>query len=303
MDKEIILNEIKKIVGLIDRTDISRDEFLKNSTIPITRRDIEKNFGGWAKAFEAAGFKPLKHDLISNKDLFEEYARVKKKIGHYPLGAAGEKGLSDNSKYAGSTFKKRFPDGLKGFMHEFLKWENEIDPIKASRERTSIAANKNDEGNKEINRYNGRAAEYMVVAELLFKSYNAQILPVDEGLDIMAVKNRELYFIQVKHSSYQKPTESSNIKITISSLFKHQQNNVYYVILLARKEPSQRDFLILPYFKINELLNKKVLVQETEAKQISFKILHTTEKNAFVNEISEKSDVSNYLNAWDELLN
>ncbi len=49
--------------------------------------------------------------------------------------------------------------------------------------------------------YVGKAGEHLVVSELLFKGYNASIMSVDEGLDIVATKGERLYNIQVKTST------------------------------------------------------------------------------------------------------
>ena len=150
--------------------------------------------------------------------------------------------------------------------------------------------------------YYGNAAAYLVVAELLFRGYNAQKLPVDEGLDVFAVKNKELYLLQVKHSDYEKPSESRPIQITNSSLERNKGLNVFYILVLSRKQPSQRDFLILPYSKIDELIKIGAIKQENKAQHISFKVLHKNPNDAFIGEYKEKCDVSRYLNAWDVLL-
>lgn len=46
--------------------------------------------------------------------------------------------------------------------------------------------------------YMGRAGECAVISELLFHGYNANHMMVDNGVDIVAVKNNVYYYIQVK---------------------------------------------------------------------------------------------------------
>lgn len=60
-----------------------------------------------------------------------------------------------------------------------------------------------DQENKEqiSTQYVGKAGEHFVVSELLFRGYNASIMNVDEGLDIVATKEGKLYNIQVKTSN------------------------------------------------------------------------------------------------------
>ena len=50
-------------------------------------------------------------------------------------------------------------------------------------------------------RYVGKAGEYRVVSELIFRGYNANIISVDDGIDIVATKNDKLFNIQVKTSN------------------------------------------------------------------------------------------------------
>ncbi|MFZ3099905.1 MAG: hypothetical protein WA103_01560 [Minisyncoccales bacterium] len=308
LDKETIIDEIKRVVRLLGREDISRDEFLSNTQI-ISRKDLENIFRGWAYAFEAAGFKPNRHYSISDEELFNEYTNLLKKLGHYPLGSLGIKEINNNSIYSGSTFKKRFK-GLKNFAIEYQKWakNKNREIFKKSLKLNTVQQSEkiSEEGVVSVRNtsryYNGKAAEFLVIAELLFRGYNAQIMPVDEGLDVFAVKEKSLYLIQIKHSSYDTPSISRQIQITLSSLDRNKGLNVFYILVLSRKEPSQRDFLILPYSKIDELIRNGMIKKIVDAKKISFKVVHTTPENAFIEKMGAANDVSRYLNAWDILL-
>lgn len=310
-NKDIIIDEIRRVVDLLGREDITRNEFLENTQI-VSTRDLESVFGGWSDAFLAAGYKPVKWHSISNEDLFKEYSRLLKLLGHYPLGVSGYKEINNNSIYRAGVYKKRFKGGLKGFAIQYLKWAKtnlkgeDRKVIKQKRaigeEKTSVETPSIETSVSKSRFYYGNAAEYLVVSELLFRGYNAQKLPVDEGLDVFAVKDRRLYLLQVKHSQYKKPSESRPIKITISSLERNKGLNVFYVLVLSRKEPSKRDFLILPYSKIDELIKIGVLQQLDNAKHISFKVLHKTPQDAYISEYKDSSNVSRYLNAWDVLL-
>ena len=206
-NKDIIIDEIRRVVNLLGREDITRNEFLENTQI-VSVQDLESTFGGWSDAFLAAGFKPAKWHSISNEDLLKEYSRLLKLLGHYPLGVSGYKEISDNSKYRGGVYKKRFPGGLKQFAIEYLKWvktnsKEKVDVV-VKPETLKIEVEDNivvadaistetlsvDKSQLKSRFYYGNAAEYLVVAELLFRGYNAQKLPVDEGLDVFAVKNK-----------------------------------------------------------------------------------------------------------------
>jgi len=63
-NKDIIIDEIKRVVNLLGREDITRNEFLENTQI-VSVQDLENTFGGWSDAFLAAGYKPAKWHSIS----------------------------------------------------------------------------------------------------------------------------------------------------------------------------------------------------------------------------------------------
>ena len=52
--------------------------------------------------------------------------------------------------------------------------------------------------------YIGKAGEHAVLSELLFLGYNAALMSVDVGVDIVATKNNEIYNIQVKTRNISK---------------------------------------------------------------------------------------------------
>jgi len=68
--------------------------------------------------------------------------------------------------------------------------------------------------------YAGRAGEHRVVSELLFRGYNASIMSVDEGLDIVATQGESLYNIQVKTANVKKGGRYE-ATLSISSFEKH----------------------------------------------------------------------------------
>lgn len=52
--------------------------------------------------------------------------------------------------------------------------------------------------------YTGRGGEHLVCSELLFRGFNASIMSVDVGMDIIATKDHRLFSIQVKTSNLNK---------------------------------------------------------------------------------------------------
>ena len=303
--KKIISEELKKVARILGKDRFRRDDFYKHSTIPITQNDIENNFGSFANAMKSANLRPQKHHKLSNEELFYAYDKAFKKLGHYPLGHPGEAELGKLTSIAGGTFRKRF-GGLKNFLFEYKNWilEKGIithqQSISAKANIIKSGALKNEAeyfDNKQ--RYIGKAAENLVVAELLFRGFNAQILQVDEGIDVFAtnIKKNELYLIQVKHTYYVNPTRSRPVSITASSFEKNKKSNVYYILVLER-EMNKRDFLILPFMKVDELIENGSINKNEDSTKMIITVTHTGEEHASIG----KDNVSRYLNAWDILL-
>lgn len=307
--KIVIIDELKKVAEILGKQRFTRDEFIKTSKTPISTRDIESNFGSFANLMIEAGLRPQKHHKISDETLFKAYEEAYTKLGYYPLGHPGEEELSRLTSISGGTFRKRFR-GLKNFLFEYKNWLLEKQAVPQTKTvaakarnipKAQIVKSENSFDNKQ--RFTGKATENLVVAELLFRGFNAQLISVDEGIDVFAfnVKNNELYLIQVKHSYYEVPNKSGSITLTVSSFEKNKKSNVYYVFVLER-ELNKREFLILPFLRVDELLKNGTISKNEGSKQMTFRILHKGIEDAFIGKISEYTDVSRYLNAWDVLL-
>ena len=308
--KAVIVNALQEVAKKLGRKRFGREDFYKNSSAKITRQDIEGVFGSFAKAMIAADLQPTKWPSISNEELLKAYDQAVKALKHFPIGHHGEKELASVTGIQGTTFRKRF-GGLKNLLFEYKKWQLDQEPQKIDAPKGDIAKptpmdtiipkmDKVEQGiDTSVNKYLGKAAENLVVAELLFRGFNAQILPVDEGIDVFAtsIKKNDLYLIQVKHSHYENPKRSGTISVTVSSFEKHRKSNVYYIFVL-RRDSNRRDFLILPFFKFDELIKNGAIKQKDDTKTMSFAVTHQGEDDAFIG----SADVSRYLNAWDTLL-
>jgi len=304
--KTVIIAELQKVAKILEKERFSRDDLYENTSVPISQRDIEGSFGSFAKAMVAADLKPAKWSKISNETLFRHYGEAYKKLGHYPLGHPGQEELSNLTPISGHTYRKRF-GGLKNFLFEYKSWlvENKITRQKSVSSKATITSHiaevqQEIESFDNKQRYTGKAAENLVVAELLFRGFNAQILQVDEGIDIFAtniIKN-EIYLIQVKHTYYVKPTKSRSISVTKSSFEKNKKSNVYYIIVLGRGKDRKREFLVLPFHKVDELIENKSMTMNEESNKVTFNITHEGTDTAFIG----NTDVSRYLDAWDLLL-
>ncbi len=103
----------------------------------------------------------------------------------------------------------------------------------------------------------GKAGEHYVTSELLLRGYNASIMSVDIGMDIIATNNNKLFSLQVKTSNLT----SSNAYIFDMrkvSLERDYAGNVFYVFVMIH-EDATKSALILPSNKIDELIHTNAI--------------------------------------------
>ena len=107
-------------------------------------------------------------------------------------------------------------------------------------------------------RFKGAAGECAVMSELLFRGYNANRMIVDEGVDLVAVKDNIYYYVQVKTTS----VKSGRIICSIDKL-RHNQyigKQMRYIIVARTKDTANADknifFLFTPE-KIEECIHQK----------------------------------------------
>ncbi|MDA8040955.1 MAG: HTH domain-containing protein [Pirellulales bacterium] len=97
------------------------------------------------------------------------------------------------------------------------------------------------------NHYLGKFGEHRVLSELLLREYNSSIMSVDEGIDIVAIKEEKQYSIQVKTSNARNGKYIADI--SVSSYQRHNHSNTFYIFVLMGKKIH---FLILPYHELRK---------------------------------------------------
>jgi len=103
--------------------------------------------------------------------------------------------------------------------------------------------------------YTGKAGEYLVASKLLFLGYNASILAVDSGADLVAIKNEKPFHIQVKTAHLKGKRYSFNI--TKASIDRHYHGGMFYVFVLREgtsPHHMKESFLIFPLNTIEEYI-------------------------------------------------
>lgn len=142
--------------------------------------------------------------------------------------------------------------------------------------------------------FTGKAGEHLVCAELLFRSFNASIMSVDVGMDIIATKNNKLYSIQVKTSNANE-YNTYNINVRKVSFERDYAGNTFYIFVLRQKN-GKPDFLILPLNELEKKVVEKAIFHVKKQDIYRLKIDIRGEKIYLGNQSHE---MSYYLNNWD----
>ncbi|ROS90559.1 hypothetical protein [uncultured Duncaniella sp.] len=128
-------------------------------------------------------------------------------------------------------------------------------------------------------RFKGAAGECAVMSELLFRGYNANRMIVDEGVDLVAVKENIYYYVQVKTTS----VKNGRIICSIDKL-RHNQyigKQMRYIIVARTKDTADTDknifFLFTPE-KIEECIHQKCVNVGEKGVNIKIKFHEKTQE-------------------------
>jgi hypothetical protein len=138
----------------------------------------------------------------------------------------------------------------------------------------------------------GCAGEHAVLSELLFRGYNAAVMTVDEGIDLVASKNNRYFHIQVKTSSESANGFSFSVK---KHIFENNDQGITFYVLLCRRFMNshfQHDYVILPSSVVATFINTGAI---KESASISMRV--SIEEGRFM--LNKKVDISSYINRFE----
>lgn len=142
--------------------------------------------------------------------------------------------------------------------------------------------------------YVGKAGEHAVLSELLFRGYNAALMSVDTGMDILATKENEVFNIQVKTRNVSKTHNAFFFNIRIASFERHNAGRTFYVFVL--REAGKLDHLILPLHEVEKAIEQEFVHVVGEGKLYRITITRRQDKIYLGR---RENDVSYYLNRWE----
>jgi len=133
------------------------------------------------------------------------------------------------------------------------------------------------EAPKVSTQYTGCGGEHAVLSELLFWGFNASMMTVDDGIDIVASRDSDFFHIQVKTSNVSMHN-SYTFKVDTKKFSEKSNYRTFYVLVLRRRSDSKRyinDFIILPSYEIKSMVTRGVI---TSTQTISMNVNITKNK-------------------------
>lgn len=141
--------------------------------------------------------------------------------------------------------------------------------------------------------FTGKAGEHMVCSELLFRGFNASIMSVDVGMDIIATKNNQLIGIQVKTSNLN-VYNTYVFDIRKVSFERHDTGSIFYIFVLHGE--GKNNFLIMPYHEMEKKIKEKAIREVGQGNRYRVNI-KTRDNNVYLG--TKEHEVNYYLNNWN----
>ncbi|MFH1286955.1 MAG: HTH domain-containing protein [Candidatus Magasanikbacteria bacterium] len=141
--------------------------------------------------------------------------------------------------------------------------------------------------------YTGKAGEQLVCAMLLFRGFNASIMSVDVGLDIVAVKDEKMFGVQVKTSNLNR-FDTYVFDVRKVSFDRHNSGNIYYIFVLHGENKDQ--FLILPFHEMERKVHDRAILEILNGSRYRVNIKF---RNGSVYLGNMNHEMNYFLNNWD----
>lgn len=139
--------------------------------------------------------------------------------------------------------------------------------------------------------YIGKGGEYAVMSELLLRGFNASLMSVDKGIDIVAEQSGIYFHIQVKTSISN--DNNYHFQIKRKAFDANNSGNTFY-ILVMRSNRNATHFIILPSSQIL-LFDTTDVIKGVDS--LSIKISYDPKTRKY--QMNGKQDVTVYANKFD----
>jgi len=233
---------------------------------------------------------PMHYADITDRAVEEGLVATSGKTPHDTMGAQL---ATDIKKGTGSRFVRTSPS------HYALNPDYEH-PTSPPRPEPGAGEPKGQAQARAPSSYVGKAGEHLVASRLLFLGYNVSIMAVDTGADLIATRDKSTFYIQVKTANPSGNRYRFNIRT--SSFEKNAGSSVFYIFVIRHGGSSAarqcEDFLILPYTKIQEYIDKELIRHILDGTVLDVAIL---KKDGGFLLSGKEGDIKHYMNKWSSI--
>lgn len=147
--------------------------------------------------------------------------------------------------------------------------------------------------------YVGRGGEFSVISELLFNGFNANIMTVDEGIDVVASKGDKFFYFQVK-TTHIKDDKLNIPSIKFTRFNQYEKLNTFYIIVLRyyKDKNPRNEFLVFKSSDIDKWISTGKI--KVEKDKICFNIRFDRHKIVMYNGL-ELEDIQYYFNNFNAI--
>ena len=183
--------------------------------------------------FNAPDYREMDLDTIAyfiverdNDYTKENIEEIRKKVSSYLSNATTRtvKGKRVENK---ESLYQRVPNGKGGYkkgVYKLRKPKKKVEkPLLPPIPKETISTTDSN--------FIGKAGEMAVCSELMFREYYAATMPLDDGIDIVAMKDGKTFYVQVKTTQITKEGNFS-IKIPTASYERYNRNDCFYVFVI-----------------------------------------------------------------------
>ncbi|SFU12780.1 hypothetical protein SAMN05444141_109159 [Pseudovibrio denitrificans] len=138
----------------------------------------------------------------------------------------------------------------------------------------------------------GKGGEHAVLSELLFRGYNAAIMTVDQGIDVVASKDGHYFHIQVKTA--RQSNGGFQFSVNLNSFNSNDKSHTFYIFLCRQvvKGVLTNVFIVFPSSMIINYLESGVV---TGRETLSFNI--RCGDNSYV--LNGKEKIDHFINKFE----
>jgi hypothetical protein len=124
---------------------------------------------------------------------------------------------------------------------------------------------------------------------------------VDEGADIVAMQNRNLYSIQVKSKSRDRGRYAFAIPVSTFEL--QDPKNSFYVLVLRDAQNQTTYFLVIPYYTIQKAVEKRLIsrVSKRGKAYYQFVIAQVNTSEFYLKSKRSGMHLSRFHDNWNQL--